>query len=580
MLLLASMLVLPLSCSPKAADGCTSGLDADGDGVCDRDAVDWSEEAWVEPGSDRGNIYGLSEEDLAEVRARGLQHAYTWPVSVTGLKAPYQPLFSLLEDPANDSLDALLDEVLGFSDLDDLYTLLDLAPFPDDDAEGIYALPRPPGAAPGDPIGVAVIATEQGDALNFSCAVCHTGKLFGRTVMGMSSRRAEPNAFFHLLAGLVPVVPVDVLVALADPTEGEIAMYEELQEALPSVGTLDPQVLGLDTSLAQVGMSLARRSPDAWATFSDALEDSPATSGFETDDPANIADSKPMVWWTMKYKTRWLADGSVVSGNPILTNFLWNEIGRGTDLEALEDWLAENQTIVDELTVAVFATEPPRWTDFFEPGDPTRGIDEDEAVAGQVIFEARCSGCHGVYEKAWDSEGADDLDAAARLETTRVVYHGSTPRHDVGTDSGRARGMANLEGPLNGLAISEAMDAVIRAEDAGYVPPPLDGIWARYPYLHNNSVPTLCDLLRPAAERPERFYQGPAEDPATDFDAACVGYPTGDAIPESWEDEAALMDTTRPGLSNAGHEEVLLSAGGEPLTDTERGQLVMFLKTL
>ncbi len=36
----------------------------------------------------------------------------------------------------------------------------------------------------------------------------------------------------------------------------------------------------------------------------------------------------------------------------------------------------------------------------------------------------------------------------------------------------------------------------------------LDGIWLRAPYLHNGSVPTLRDLLKPVAERPRLFWRG------------------------------------------------------------------------
>ena len=42
----------------------------------------------------------------------------------------------------------------------------------------------------------------------------------------------------------------------------------------------------------------------------------------------------------------------------------------------------------------------------------------------------------------------------------------------------------------------------------GYADMPLDGVWLRAPYLHNGSVPTLRDLLKPAAERPKTFYRG------------------------------------------------------------------------
>src|SRR3546814_7004559 len=42
----------------------------------------------------------------------------------------------------------------------------------------------------------------------------------------------------------------------------------------------------------------------------------------------------------------------------------------------------------------------------------------------------------------------------------------------------------------------------------GYANMPLDGLWLRAPYLHNGSVPTLRDLLKPAAARPKAFWRG------------------------------------------------------------------------
>lgn len=41
----------------------------------------------------------------------------------------------------------------------------------------------------------------------------------------------------------------------------------------------------------------------------------------------------------------------------------------------------------------------------------------------------------------------------------------------------------------------------------------LQGIWATAPYLHNGSVPTLEDLLKPVSERPALFQIGPNYDP-------------------------------------------------------------------
>jgi cytochrome c peroxidase len=36
----------------------------------------------------------------------------------------------------------------------------------------------------------------------------------------------------------------------------------------------------------------------------------------------------------------------------------------------------------------------------------------------------------------------------------------------------------------------------------------LQGIWATAPYLHNGSIPTLSDLLKPVAERAATFKSG------------------------------------------------------------------------
>ncbi len=555
-----------------APPACEYGLDVDADGVCDGDRVDWSEDASIEPGTHRGNVYELDEDDLAEVRARGMQHTFVWPVDVTGLLIPYRPFQAFMDDPANAGAVNLLREQLGFGTFEEFYTWLGLARFPEPGATGIYDLPIPDGHAPGDAVGAAVIDTAWGEGLTFSCATCHASPLFGRTVFGLSNRRARANAVFLLAGELVHNMPPDAFQNLTQATDAERALYERTLDNYDAVGAKEPEVLGLDTAVAQIGLSLGRRAADPWATYSAEAEAAPEFVELET----YVADSKPSVWWTMKYKTRWLSDGALVSGNPIVYNLLANELGRGTDLHDLSDWLTTERTTLDELTVAVFAAEPPRWTDFFGAA----GIDEAEARAGQASFEARCASCHGTYEKGWDADDAATRTPEDRLATTRVVYHAQTPLFDVGTDPQRADGHGYVD-RLNQLQISVDAGNVFRTQ-AAYVPPPLDGIWARYPYLHNNSVPTLCALLSPADERPAEFWQGPADDPATDFDADCVGYPVGDAIPEAWRTDAdARFDATVPGLRNTGHEDMLRDgAGAWNLDAEERGQLLAYLKTL
>lgn len=554
---------------------CPVGLDEDGDGVCDRVRAEWAAGTPVVGGAPRMDIYAQGES-LPGVITAGIGHSLTWPVEVSGVLLPWRPLSTMLDpnatEPSAVQLQSVARSALGFGTTTEMFEWLGLARH-DGSAEAMPGVAWPAEVREGDYLGAGLFALPAGEVLTYSCATCHTAELFGQTVFGLTNRQARANEYFHSAARFYPSLTADALRAATGANEAELALFLRAQENLAAVGSVVPQVRGLDTSLAQVALSLARRDADAWATRNEALESRPRDNALED----NVADSKPAVWWTLKYKNRWLSDGSIVSGNPIFTNFLWNEIGRGTDLIELQTWLEVNMDVVDELTVAAFATTAPRWEAFFGADS----IDLEAAQRGQVTFERMCSSCHGTYRKGWEDDDAGLLDVSALLATTEVTYFEQTPVLDVGTDPQRAAGMAAFADGLNRLEVSAWMGTVVEVQ-AGYVPPPLDGIWARYPYLHNQSVPTLCDLLSPAATRPDVFWMGPDEDPDTDYDLDCVGLPTGDATPEAWRDHRERrFDTTRPGLSNQGHESMLVDANGSPLLDhTERSDLIMFLKTL
>ena len=101
----------------------------------------------------------------------------------------------------------------------------------------------------------------------------------------------------------------------------------------------------------------------------------------------------------------------------------------------------------------------------------------------------------------------------------------------------------------------------------GYESRVLEGIWAAAPYLHNGAVPTLADLLKPAAARAKRFKVGPA------YDIAAVG------LAERQPGGAYTLTTTgcadrNSGDSNCGHEY------GTSLPDADKRALLEYLKTL
>ena len=99
----------------------------------------------------------------------------------------------------------------------------------------------------------------------------------------------------------------------------------------------------------------------------------------------------------------------------------------------------------------------------------------------------------------------------------------------------------------------------------GYVAVPLDGIWLTAPYLHNGSVPTLTDLLEPAARgrrvlaRLRRLRSGPRRFRHAGPEAERVG--------TSLDVVAARQQQRRPHLRHG-------------LTGDEKRALLEYLKTL
>jgi hypothetical protein len=104
----------------------------------------------------------------------------------------------------------------------------------------------------------------------------------------------------------------------------------------------------------------------------------------------------------------------------------------------------------------------------------------------------------------------------------------------------------------------------------GYANTPLDGIWLRAPYLHNGSVPTLRDLLNPAASRPKSYFRG-----SDVYDPVAMGFES--QSPKRLDGRGYfLYDTTLPGNSNQGHEG---PAYGTDLPEQDKTALIEFLKT-
>ncbi len=188
---------------------------------------------------------------------------------------------------------------------------------------------------------------------------------------------------------------------------------------------------------------------------------------------------------------------------------------------------------------------PPAWP--YDAPDP-------EAVArGAEIYRAYCYDCH-------DPDG----------EQMGAIV----PVDQIGTDRRRVDSYTEkLNTLFFEMGRGEPWALTNMQKTDGYANRPLDGLWARAPYLHNGSVPTMWDLLLPAQERnggQSTFYVG-----HTVYDQENLGLRTdvaeieGRAVPE--------FDLTLPGNSNAGHSGVYY---GTELDDETKWDLIAYLKTL
>ena len=64
--------------------------------------ADWSRTATIRSGENRANVFNLSPVEFDQVKIKGLNHAGKYPITVTGLLIPYQPLMNVLEsNPSN-----------------------------------------------------------------------------------------------------------------------------------------------------------------------------------------------------------------------------------------------------------------------------------------------------------------------------------------------------------------------------------------------------------------------------------------------------------------------------------------------
>ena len=383
------------------------------------------------------------------------------------------------------------------------------------------------------------MTTKEGvELVTSNCLTCHAAHLNGKLVVGLgatssTNSKGVPDGDFTTDAASLSRSAGYVGAVLTDPKErAEWTKWKERIDTVAPYSVLSTR--GPNPADGFTAVLFAHHDPKTMAWSSTPLMEVPPPVDVPVDVPP---------WWRMKKKTSMFYVGGgrgdhariMMTASILCTSSV-------EESRAIDGYFADIRTWIASL-------DAPRYP---------YPIDQALAARGKPVFDATCSRCHGTY-------GASPT-YPNRLISTR----------EIGTDPVLASGAAQFGAPFVDWYKKSFFGEVARLEpQAGYVAPPLDGIWATAPYLHNGSVPTLAALLD-STTRPAYWTRS---FDSTQFDQGAVGWlftpvDHGKASEPNDTAKKALYDTTLLGYSNAGH------TFGDGLTPADRTAVIEYLKTL
>lgn len=396
------------------------------------------------------------------------------------------------------------------------------------DEQTVVGIDGRDAAARGLPYNVNRIEDANGNGIvSNNCLTCHATPLFGELVVGLGNEFLDFTGDASALAERA-----GLLVSGA----AETTIWERYADRIAAIAPyIRTHTKGVNpaNNLTFALIAHRRAEDNAWST--QPLLPLPPT------DPPPV--SVPP-WWRMQKKTAMFNMGEgrgdharlMMSASMLCTDSI-------EELEAID-------AQAPDIRAFIASVEPPRWP--FE-------IDTDLAAEGQQLFEQTCSTCHGRY--------GENAQYPARL----------VPLEIIGTDPALVE-FAHGEGAayIDWFNRSYYGTLSTAAPGPGYVAPPLDGIWATAPFLHNGSVPDLRAVLDSRSRPPVwRHTVTDASDPDS-YDRVNMGWsyeiPTQDKATAS--DPRSIYDTRLPGYANTGHR------FADHFDEAQRLAVLEYLKTL
>jgi len=377
------------------------------------------------------------------------------------------------------------------------------------------------------PYALTAFTAESGvELVTSNCLGCHAAPLNGELVIGLG------NEFLDFTAD--PVMAVEGAGAYV---KGE-AEAREWQRWADRIGAIAPwamtDTIGANPAQAITLALMAHRDPETLSWSEEPRLPLPPTEVL----PASVPP-----WWNVAKKHAMFYNGEGrgdhVGYMMLASTTCTDSVAEAREIDA---WFKDVRAYLATL-------EAPRYP---------YPIDAGLAAQGERLFKAECTECHGRYGEQ------------ARYPNELVALD------EVGTDPAMAeqayRHADRYARWFNASFYGRNADA---QPGLGYVAPPLDGVWATAPYLHNGSVPTLAALLN-SRERPT-YWRFQSASP--DYDQDALGWrferlEQGREQFASLDEQKWVYDSSRRGYGNQGHD------FGDLLSDEERRALLEYLKTL
>ena len=390
-----------------------------------------------------------------------------------------------------------------------------------------FELPGRRGRNADLPYAVTSFTADSGvELVTSNCLGCHAAPLNGELIIGLG------NEFLDFTGD--PVMAVEAAGAYVEG-EAEAAEWQRWADRISAIAPWAmTDTVGANPAIALTLVLMAHRDPKTLAWSDEPLMELPPTDMMPVSVPP---------WWNVGKKHAMFYNGE---GRGDHVRYMMLASTTCTDsvaeARAIDAWFKDVRAYLATLQAPPYPYP----------------IDTELAVAGEELFKSECKKCHGTYG------------AKARYPNKLIALD------KVGTDP-----MLAEKAYHDGERFVRWFNGSFYGEDSssqpalGYVSPPLDGVWATAPYLHNGSVPTLAALLDTEA-RPTRWRFDGA-DPA--YDQSALGW-TFRSLAKGREQFASLdeqkwvYDTTRPGFGNQGHD------FGDVLSGDERRALLEYLKTL